>query len=96
LEIANALQNAIKRRHINPAYRDAVIQKLIRLPIATDPDTNEYAWTTTLQLAEVHQLAVYEASYLELTLRRLLPLATRDADLAAAAKTAGAILLPAS
>lgn len=94
LEIGNALQIAIKRRRINPAYRDAMIQKLVHLPIATDPDTNEYAWTTTLHLAEVHQLTVYDASYLELTLRRGLPLATCDADLAAAAKTAGANLLP--
>jgi hypothetical protein len=47
---------------LHKRYRDAVIQKLIRLPIATDPDTNQYAWTTTLQLAEVQQLTVYDAS----------------------------------
>jgi predicted nucleic acid-binding protein len=94
LEIGNALQIAIKRNRINPAYRDAMIQKLVRLPIVTDPNTNEYAWTTTLHLAEVHQLTLYDASYLELTLRLGLPLATRDTALAVAAKTAGANLLP--
>jgi predicted nucleic acid-binding protein len=94
LEIASALQNGIKRKRIDAAYRDSSIQKLLRLPIETDPDTNDYAWTTTLQLADVHRITVYDASYLELALRRGLPLATRDEQLTAAAGAAGAILLP--
>jgi predicted nucleic acid-binding protein len=94
LGIANALQVGIKQKRIDARYRDAAIRKLILLPIEIDSDTNDYAWTATLQLAEVHQLTVYDASYLELTLRRRLPLATRDEDLAAAAAHAGAILLP--
>jgi predicted nucleic acid-binding protein len=94
LEIASGLQNGIKRKRIDAAYRDSSIQKLLRLPIEIDPDTNDYAWTTTLLLADSHQITVYDASYLELTLRRGLPLATRDEQLAAAAVNAGAILLP--
>jgi predicted nucleic acid-binding protein len=94
LEIANALQNGIKRKRIDAAYRDSTIKRLLRLPIEIDPDTSEYAWTTTLQLADTHQITVYDASYLELALRRGLPLATRDDKLTAAAGTAGAILLP--
>ena len=94
LEIASALQNGIKRKRIDAAYRDSAIQKLLRLPIEIDPDTNDYAWTTTLHLADVHQITVYDASYLELALRRGLPLATRDEQLAAAAISAGATLLP--
>ena len=95
LEIANALQVGIKRKRIDASYRDAAIRKLVLLPIEIDPDTDDYAWTTTpLQLAEAHQIAVYDACYLELTLRRNLPLATRDDQLAAAAVNAGRILLP--
>ena len=94
LEIASALQTGIKRKRIDATYRDAAIQKLLSLPIETDPDTNDYAWTATLRLAEIHQITVYDASYLELALRRALPLATRDDQLAAAASRAGAILLP--
>jgi predicted nucleic acid-binding protein len=94
LEIANALQVGIKRKRIDASYRDAAIRKLVLLPIEIDPDTNDYAWTTTLQLAEAHQITVYDASYLELTVRRNLPLATRDDQLAAAAVKAGRILLP--
>jgi len=94
LEIASALQTGIKRKRIDATYRDAAIQKLLSLPIETDPDTNDFAWTTTLQLADKHQITVYAASYLELALRRSLPLATRDDQLAAAAARAGATLLP--
>jgi len=95
LEIANALQIAIKRKRMDATYRDAAIRKLLDLPIETDPETNDYAWTNTLQLADTYQLTVYDASYLELALRRGLPLATRDDQLAAAASRSGAILLPA-
>jgi predicted nucleic acid-binding protein len=94
LEIANALQVGIKRKRIDAGYRDAAIRKLILLPIEIDPDTNDYAWTATLQLADKHQITIYDASYLELAIRRGLPLATRDEDLAAAVAHAGAILLP--
>jgi predicted nucleic acid-binding protein len=94
LEIASALQNGIKRKRIDAAYRDSAIQKLILLPIEIDLDTNDYAWTATLRLAERHQITVYDASYLELALRCGLPLATRDDQLAAAAGSAGASLLP--
>ena len=94
LEIANGLQVGIKRKRIDAAYRDSVIQTFLRLPIEIDLDTNDYAWTTILHFADLYQLTVYDASYLELALRRTLPLATRDQDLAAAASTAGVVLLP--
>lgn len=94
LEIAGALQIGIKRKRIDATYRDSAIQKLLSLPIETDLDSNDFAWTTTLQLADAHQITVYDASYLELALRRGLPLATRDDQLAAAAASAGATLLP--
>ena len=94
LEIANALQVGIKRKRIDAAYRDSSIQIFLRLPIEIDLETNDYAWTTILQLANLYQITVYDASYLELALRRTLPLATRDQDLASAASSAGVVLLP--
>lgn len=42
-----------------------------------------------LALALRFGLSSYDASYLELALRQQLPLATKDADLAAAARVAG-------
>lgn len=94
LEVANSLQTGIKRKRIDAAYRDSSLQIFLRLPIEIDPETNDYAWTTILQLSDIYQLTVYDASYLELALRRALPLATRDNDLAAAGSSAGVVLLP--
>lgn len=94
LEVANSLQTGIKRKRIDAAYRDSSLQIFLRLPIEIDPETNDYAWTTILQLSDIYQLTVYDASYLELALRRALPLATRDNDLAAAGSSAGVVLMP--
>ena len=94
LEVANSLQTGIKRNRIDATYRDSSIQIFLRLPIEIDLETNDCAWTTILQLSDRHQLTVYDASYLELALRRTLPLATRDEYLAVAASRAGVVLLP--
>jgi predicted nucleic acid-binding protein len=63
--------------HRSP-YRDASLLELTMLPITIDPDTDSYAWSTTLRLAERLSLTLYDAAYLELPQRRSLPLATFD------------------
>lgn len=87
LEVVNAFQVAIRRKRVDAAYRDAALSELAVLPITVDADTDTYAWTTTLRLAERFALTIYDAVYLELAQRRSLPLATRDEDLRAAGKT---------
>jgi predicted nucleic acid-binding protein len=47
-----------------------------------------------LELARSERLSAYDASYLELAMRRGIPLATKDDDLAKAARRAGVMLLP--
>ena len=94
LEIANALQVAVRRKRIDAAYRDRCLQKLQRLPLEVDSETDKQAWSATLQLSERHNITVYDAAYLELALRRGIPLATRDQRLAKAASEAGATVLP--
>ena len=94
LEIANALQVAVRRKQIDAAYRDRCIQKLQRLPIEVDPETDKQAWSATLQLSERHNITVYDAAYLELALRCGIPLATRDQRLARVASEAGGKVLP--
>jgi predicted nucleic acid-binding protein len=93
LEIANGLRTAIRRGRIDQGSRDRAIAQLARLPITVDPDTDRYAWTTTLQLADRSPLTVCDASYIELAQRLTLPLATRDEQLGAAAATLGVVLL---
>ena len=84
LEVANAFQIAVRRQRIDAVYRDASLTELTLLPITIDADTNSYAWSTTLRLAERFSLTAYDAAYLELAQRRSLPLATLDRDLRAA------------
>jgi len=59
-----------------------------------DAETDVFAWTSTLHLAELHRITVYDAGYLELSLWRGLPLATRDEALTHAANGAGVQLVP--
>ena len=89
LEIANAFQSAIRRKRIDASYRDEALAALSQLPITVDEDTEAYAWTTTLRLAERYGLTVYDATYLEVAQRRSLPLATLDKELRAAAAAVG-------
>lgn len=93
LEVANALQMAIRRKRIDDAYRDGALAELALLPITIDVDTDTYAWTTTLRLAERFALTIYDAAYLELAQRRSLPLATLDEPLRKAGGALGVPLL---
>jgi predicted nucleic acid-binding protein len=81
LEVANGFQVAIRRKRLDAAFRDNALGQLNRMPIVVDSDTDMYAWSTTLRLAERFQLTLYDAAYLELAQRRHLPLATLDQPL---------------
>jgi predicted nucleic acid-binding protein len=48
----------------------------------------------TLMLARTETLTTYDAAYLELAVRRGLPLATKDRELGAAARRVGTRTLP--
>ena len=76
----------MRRGRIDRAYRDASLADLRSLAITIDPGTNRAAWAATLQLADRFGLTSYDAAYLELALRRRLPLATLDGDLVRAAR----------
>ena len=86
LEVANVLEMSLRRKRHNAAFRDATLADLAQLPIQVDAETDRHAWGATLHLAERHQLTLYDAAYLELALRRNLPLATLDEDLRRAAR----------
>lgn len=93
LEITNVLLQSVKRKRI--ALEDAK-QKIADIgcfPIVTDDETSSRAFHDTLNVAEKYGLTSYDAAYLELALRRKLPLATKDVTLAKAAGNAGVPLL---
>ena len=89
LEVANSLQTGVRRGRISPEFRDASLADLALMAIATDPDTDTFAWSATLRLAERFRLTLYDAAYLELAQRLSLPLATLDQELRAAAEALG-------
>ena len=93
LEALNGLLVAERKRRIHAKLRQCYAEFLHDLPIKIDTETAEKAWTATVELAERLRLSVYDAAYLELTLRRKLPLATLDRDLAKAAKALGTTVL---
>jgi predicted nucleic acid-binding protein len=93
LEIGNILLLAERRRTIAAADRVAALRDLLQLPVEVDQETASRAWHDTMTLAERHRLTLYDAAYLELSLRRALPLATFDAALRRAAAAAGVPLL---
>jgi predicted nucleic acid-binding protein len=84
---------AARRGRINREQRDKILEDLAGLNIVTDADTQTFAWTATLRLAERYRLTLYDACYLELAQRLQLPLATLDQDLRRAAGALGLELL---
>jgi predicted nucleic acid-binding protein len=62
------------------------------LDISVEPGGDIHEMLRIHRLGTQHALSIYDASYLDLALRRDLPLSTRDAALASAALRAGARL----
>jgi predicted nucleic acid-binding protein len=93
LEVASGFQTALRRKRITAAFRDASLLDLRTLPISIDAETDRYAWTTTLHLADRFTLTVYDAAYLELADRLDLPLASTDGQVCIAATRLGVSLL---
>lgn len=92
LELGNVLLGAMRRERIDQAGVEAFLSRLDAYDIAVDEETISRAWGKTLDLAQQHNLSTYDAAYLELALRRHLPLATLDRALIAAAERAGVAL----
>lgn len=93
IEITNVLAMAERNGRIKPAQSDAFITDLGKLGIERDYEAPDRAFTYLLALCRTHRLTSYDAIYLDLALRRNLPLATLDEDLRKTAKKLGVHLL---
>ena len=85
LEVANVLRNAVRRGRCNEAYVDRSLARLSRLAIESDEETDHHAWGATRKLSRDAQVTLYDAAYLELAIRKRVPLASCDEALLAAA-----------
>jgi predicted nucleic acid-binding protein len=94
LEMANAMVTAVRRGRIEAAAAPASIGAMNQLQINIDRGIAlESLAQVTLMLGITHRVSAYDASYLELAMRRGLPLATQDERLARAAAAAGVEIL---
>ena len=83
-ELRNLLLANERRQRITPAQTAAALNLVQELPLRLDGQADS---DTTLQLARAYRLTIYDAAYLELAVRRHLPLVTFDTALAEAARS---------
>ena len=89
LEVTNVLATAERRKRATAAKSTEFLTRLEDLEIEVDDEASGRAFAELLPLCRSHELTSYDAAYLELALRRRLPLATLDDDLRLAAKRLG-------
>ena len=88
LDVGNSLLVSQRRGRLAQTAAQ-MLSALRALPIQVDVESASRAANETIALAAKHELSSYDAAYLELALRRALPLATFDKALAGAAQAAG-------
>jgi predicted nucleic acid-binding protein len=89
LEMANVLLIAQRRHRMTTIQRKAALEKLVDMQFTVDEEGTRNAFGKISELAEKYGLTIYDAAYLEVALRRSLPLASRDETLRGAAKQCG-------
>ena len=82
-EVRNGLVMAERRGRLTEPETARALRELSSLAISLDQSPDEAGVMT---LARQHRLTVYDAAYLELALRKALPLATLDGPLQRAAR----------
>ena len=89
LEVTNGLMAAERRGRLTGADASRFLHLVRSLPIVIDPVARVRAFEGTRSLARTHRLTAYDAAYLELAVRRGIPLVTLDGELQAAAEAEG-------
>jgi predicted nucleic acid-binding protein len=93
LEVSNVLIVGERRKRIQPADSARFLAMLSDLPIRMEQDIPGRTFHTVLPLAREQRLSAYDAAYLELALRRGIPIATTDTKVRPAAQALGVPLL---
>ena len=93
LELINALLVAERRMCISEADSVRFTTLLSQLPIVVEHESPEQVIKDVLALARVKKLSSYDASYLNLAMRKGIPLATLDKRLKQAAVAANVEIL---
>ena len=88
-EIVHVLRNAEKANKVSPAETAAFLEALQELPIQADSTPPGLIQINLASAARQYRLSGYDAQYLELAMRKALPLATLDRDFRKAMLVAG-------
>ena len=88
-EVSAVLSRAQIKGAISAKDVSEFLDDLSALPITLDVDAGNFILSDVHRIAVAQRLTSYDAAYLELALRRGLPLATLDAELVAACAAAG-------
>ena len=93
LEVANILLLGERRGRIPRAKTESFVRVLQELRVSAEDKPTATVFGAVLQIGREYGLTSYDASYLELAMRRGLSLATLDHHLADAATRAGVSLV---
>ncbi len=93
LEVVNVLLAAERKKYISQADSVRFISLLAELPIVVESDSPVKSMKELLGLARAHDLSSYDASYLDLAMKKGLPLATLDEKLRKAAVHTSVLIL---
>lgn len=92
-EMADGLLMAQRRGRLTTVQRMAFVEQLLRPSIEVETFSTRAVLDGQAALAERYGLTAYAAAYLDLALRRGIPLATQDKAMKAAAGKAGGALV---
>jgi predicted nucleic acid-binding protein len=88
-EVVNVTELAMRKGRISEEKARAFLESLTDLPIEIEDPTRTQMFVSVRALAGQYKLTAYDASYLELAIRRKLPIAAFDNGLTKAAREAG-------
>ncbi|MBN1292467.1 MAG: type II toxin-antitoxin system VapC family toxin [Candidatus Latescibacteria bacterium] len=86
LEVVNVLLVAERRKRIKQTDSIRFINLLAQLPIIAEHDCPDKRMMELLTLGRINNLSSYDASYLDLAIRKNCPIATLDKKMTEAAK----------
>ena len=93
LEVMNVLLVAERKKRLSEADSVRFVTLLSQLPIIVEHEQSERIMKDLLAFARSNSLSSYDASYLDLSMRKGIPIATLDNRLIAVAKKADVPIL---
>ncbi len=92
-EVVNVAELAVRKGRMTEEKATAFLESLTDLPIEIENPTQKQMFVSVRALVRNYKLSAYDASYLDLAIRRKLPIAVFDNALRKAARLAGVNLV---